>query len=422
MSSNDLFERRATRGSARGAARVWTEAQPHAEVKPNFGWSAALLRVALVGWIVGFGVIGLTILDQDAGSSALDAAQDPEESPSLESDEPLPQPILVDGMSLRMVSRPFDPGFDGDDILDDLGFTRSPDSLAEIDSEHSSRQSVIFANPEDPFNGPIIGLELFGGGGFRPWSANTDTKSLEEFTAQLIQQDGAWTIAPESGLVEVARFSGDVYDNLKLGWQFDFGESDQQLTLQAESSGGPEPASIWVWVNRLLSDGPSDAVISEVEVIGNRGMKLDYGPSLDTDEVIWADSSGFVYRLTAATISGNTSLQMTASDDAERLRVVSRTAWVNAVNEAERTPPVAIVGSVLGAVVVLGLLASLGYFLIRRVARPAVIAAASLVGFYVFGSSGLGGGLSLLTLGFSSAGLALAWWAYRESEVEAGES
>ena len=378
MNGADLLQRRAERGTPRGSDIVWAAAQSSQSPDQKFrnrgpGSSAVLFRVAIVAWTVGLGAI---VYEKVNGDLPLATARSETESAAAESTEPLPEPLLIDGMTLERVSRPHDPDFDGDDLLDDLGLTRG--EVTHF-GEQSPERSVVFADPEDPYNNPIVGLNLLEGGGFRPWSANTGDTPLTDFTSQLVQVDGEWTMPEESGLVEVARLeAGSSYDNLMFGWQFDFGNGNDNVILQAETIPLAIEQTVWVWVARLSQGADQPPTIGEIDVLSHQGVLIDLGRADEpSDEVVWA-ADDFVYRLTADTVQDNTAVSRSAAPETTRLQLVDRADWVEAVKQAESATPMETIGLVLSALGTISLIGSAIVFGVRRSWKPLAIALLTL--------------------------------------------
>lgn len=411
MNGTELLERRAERGTPRGADTVWANAQlaqSPGQKFPNRGpdRSAVLLRVALVAWIVGLGAIVYTNVND---GTSLDTTQGENEPATPDSSEPLPEPLLVDGMKLERVSRPFDPDFDGDDILDDLGFTRG--EVTHFGTEAQPERSVVFADPDDPYNNPVLGLDLLDGGGFRPWSANTGETPLTDLTSQLVQVDGEWTMPADSGIVEVARLDGGAnsYDNLMFGWQFDFANGNDNVTLQAEASPQGAEQTVWVWVARLSRGADQPLQISEIDVLDYQGIRIDLGRTDEpSDEVIWA-ADDFVYRLTAATVQGNSAVSRDASPETTRLQPVDRADWVAAVNRADSFGPAETIVLVLGGLLMLSLIGSAIVFGFRRSWKAAAVALVTIVAVVLVGRGTIPNLLVLVI------GLFAAWWLHRSA-------
>ena len=398
MNTTDLLERRASRSTPRGAAAVWRDAHGcTVEVMPDRRPSG-LFRVALAVWVVALAVAGVAVMFQDDRSAVSD--EQAEEAPQPSSADPLPAPVLVEGGSLARgrdgVSRPTDPRYDADDLFDDvtqLSFTQDPEVTT----------SVIFAREDDGFRGPVVGIELLPGGGFRPWGANVDAAELDRYTAQLRRVDDRWTMPAESGLVEVADLVDDFASRFDLRWQFDFElGGDDRATLQAEVGTPDRPVSEWLWVSRLAKGLETELVLTPIDVLGHAGIVIETGLS---NEVVWSDGE-FVYRLLSSTDDGDTSGGRDATDDVARLRVVERAEWVDAIRASTRET----VLEQLARIALLPLLAlaavSAVLFAVRRsllAAAVAVIAALTLV---------LGTAAEPLTGLLAVAGLAIAWWRF----------
>lgn len=408
MSTNDLLERRAERGVARGAANVWADAQPTmTSQRTDRSW---IFRAALFVWVVGIGLAAvLAVRDSNDIDTTSEA---PGGDPCPTSDEPLPAPLLVEGMDLHRVTPPFDPNFDGDDIFDDL-FGRSGEPEVFHFGERASDYSVIFADPDEPFVGPIIGLSLFDAGGFRPWSANLGDARLDDFTEQLEFKDGEWTMPPSSGLVEVARFSIDPYEQMKYGWQFDFKNGNDRVIVQAETApNDAAAANEWLWLARVVQEGESGPLVEEVEVLGQTGIRIRMASDREDDEIVWA-AGGFVYRVTASTDIGNNSTASAASSEIAKLKVVDRSDWIFAVEDAHRPGIGEVISIVVAVAILLATIGSMLFFGMRRAAKAAGICAALLVTAFATTGLGINGGVPLLAPAMLVAGLVLAWWSYQ---------
>lgn len=372
MNTNDLLERRATRGEPRGAANVWANAQPelaHARPEPP---SRIGLRLAIVAVVVGLVAFGLLA---DRTGDDLDTADDEQPTEIVDSEELLPPPILHSNMTLGRVSRPIDPEFDGDDDIFDDVFAGAPAPIFN-DLDEQGTTTMIFAREDEPFRGPVLGLTLFGSGGFRPWGLNMTQGEFDDLVSRLSQSDGSWVLPEDSGLVEVRRFDDDPYFSLRFGWQFDFGEGSAEAILQSEVA-NHEGRSIdeWTWIARLVGGEfgwhvdiaqPDLAQITPTTVLGHDAIILQPANVEErTDTILWS-SDDFVHRLTASRIEGNTSFARSAVDEAALLGLVDRAEWIAAVDDAE--------GTRFGvAVVVVLLMISAGVFAVIALALLQVL-------------------------------------------------
>mgnify|MGYP007025640532 CR=1 FL=1 len=342
------LEERAERGTPRGAANLWAEVQLEAgrgsrgsaSHRSRIGREATyriaigVLTVAVLGVLVASLVVpprGQTI-ESPAGRGG-----DTEVTPSGE-----PARILVDGMGLRVLHPPVDPN------RENSGF----------DLEETATWR-IFADPDRPFEGPIVGVEILDGGGFRPWGVNLAERSLSDFTDGLTRDGEVWSMASASGLRQVAAFTAPRFDT-PVGWQADFEDEAQAVTWQAETHEG---AGIWVWLVRVLGQDTSGSTARPLEVVGRPGVVVTPGEA-GVEEVMWADET-FVYRLTAADIAGNTSLQIDAGDLVGRLGVADEDTWSQAVSASGRTStPDLLLSRLTGFLTVVLAVAALA-FLIR---------------------------------------------------------
>jgi hypothetical protein len=400
MNTSELLERRASRGTPRGAAAVWRDAhEPFVDAKPDRRPSG-LFRVALAAWVAALAVAGVVVMSQDGRSAVSDGHTEEATAPSADR---LPAPVLVEGGVLARdrggVSRPTDPRYDADDLFDDVTQHTFPDT-SEVTT------SVIFAREDDGLGGPVVGIELLPGGGFRPWGANLDAGELDGYTAQLRRVDDRWTMPAASGLVEVANLVDDFASRLELRWQFDFElGGDDRVTLQAEVGTPDRPVSEWLWVSRLAKGvEATDLTLTPIEVLGHDGIVIETAND-QGNEVVWSDGE-FVYRLLSSTDDGDTSLGRDATDDVTRLRVAERAEWIEAIRASTReTGPEQLARIAL--LPLLGLAAvSAVLFAVRRsllAVVVAVLAALTLV---------LGTATEPTTVVLALAGLALAWWRF----------
>ncbi len=362
MKSDQLLRERAERGTARGPASVWAAADRAAgqPAETDRGQSARWFRVAVVCACTAL-VFAVAVARsigpneptqaglqesaavQESSDPATDAVTDPSDDP-IEPDlrgSPDFAKLLIDGMTLTDVQRPFDEDdAGGEDFLDRLFGPGEEVTPATIDSDPTATQ--IFAEPDDPFNGPIVAIENLAGGGFRPVGANLGDRSIEFYSNQLQRQDGEWSIDPASGLVEVDRAEGHPFDGLKFGWQFDFENGSEVATLLVEPSGG---RGVYVWLARILR--------SEQNGLTTRGTVVLDAPAVavatpsdgpDSGQVYWADEH-YVYRLTTATADGHDRTAGHGLGLVPRLLVVGDSTWELAVAEAD-SPSFGPVGKV----------------------------------------------------------------------------
>lgn len=414
MSVHDLLEERAERGLPRGASTVWAGAHtatrtanpdPIRERRAAPAHSAGWFRLA-----VGLGAAALlfvVIARPGSGPSdpsdtvAPDVSRTGEvASQPHEVDGPLPDPILVEGMTLEQVGEPFDPTACCEPDVFDRFFGREP-GVDTVDTHQEGSQVQIFARPETPFDGPIVGIELLDGGGFRPWGANLGERPLEGFTDQLVRVDGSWAMDPTSGLAEVARFESRIDGWFESGWQFDFADGPETATVQAEPDpGGGE----WVWVVRLLprtGDGGPTVQLAASTVFGQPAIVVNDGRD-EADDVIWTRGD-LVYRFTTGRVEGNTHFSASAVDEIPRLRLADRAEWADAVaGSGDGSIGFSIlIGLQLLAVV--AWLVSAVFFLIKG---PRVLAPVGVLAAFGWVALGPANGLTIVLV----VGLAAAWY------------
>lgn len=405
MNAHDLLERRAERGTARGAANVWADAQPHANTQARHSGTKWALRFALVAWAA---IMGIAVILGAGRSGELETASADGEDQPVESVEPLPAPILVEGMNLQRVNRPWDPGFDASDLFGSSN-PPNPEDITTFGSGELGVEHVIFASENDALSNLIFGIELFEDGGFRPWGANLGGRTLREFTDQLVQVEGEWQIAEATGLVPVARVDSEVRNLNDFGWQFDFVDGADEIILQAETRPNGT-IDEWTWISRIANNR-NDVTISEVEVLGRSAISVTVEND-DDDQVVWVEDD-FVYRLLASTIEGDTSVSTPASDAIDRLAVAEPEVWVDAVREAGQLGVAQGIALLFGLVLVAAVLVSLVFFAFRRHWRSAAISVTTLALLFFSIGFGPSGGPSSVSLLLAIAGLALAWFSYR---------
>jgi len=409
MTAHDLLERRAERGIPRGPAGVWFDAQRSATPaqpsprSPSVLWFrlAVVLSVLVAAGAVGWLATHPQPFNLDPANDGVPAPSDPELSDPAEADDDRttdgqfsreqPDRLVVEGMDLAWIQAPFDFADDNPNFVANSGFEGGEDV-----------ETLVFANAEDPFGGVIVSLELLEGGGFQPWGANLGQESLESFTRHLSRDGDLWVMAPNSGLVEVARFTANQEDPFLFGWQFNFEDGADAVTWQAEPHNGAGP---WIWISRnMVSYGGNAEPVSvvETEVLGRSGLIIDCCQP-DSDEVVWVDGE-FVYRLMASHVENDTALARPASEAIARLKRVDEATWDDLVADADA---VSLGQKVTFGAQVVGVLAwvvSAGFFLGLRPRRLALLGPVVAVGWFAVGPLEPWETLLLVVA------LAVAWW------------
>ena len=405
MNLTTLLEQRSERGTPRGSANVWANAQPALRSPlPTQSRGSWTFRIALAVWLIGIAVAAVFALGEGDDLETATESDTP-----IESSEPLPAPILVEGFELDRTRRPLDPELDADDVFGEP-LVQIGDATFFGNSEVETH--VIFGDPIDPFNNSIVGLELFDDGGFRPWSLNADADDLSSILDTVAQRDGEWTISSDTGLVEIDRFSIDPRFLLDAGWQFDFSNDDEQVTLQAHTTTDAAPVSEWMWVALLVDDSSTSAQeVREVEVLGRSGIVLSTGDIEEpSDAVFWVED-GFAYRLGTSIEVGNRLVSESASDSVELLQVAEETEWVSVVRASGETSSGEIVRFGILSLLLVGLLGLIVAVVVKGYSRTAVVLVLTLV-FSILWLFALGGsgGLSSGVIPIIVVGLGLAWW------------
>lgn len=376
--STDLLERRAERGEPRGAANIWADAQtpiagPLAS-GPNPGVWIFRAAVAISILVAGFFLLnGLSNGDSSTATDEVPRAADSNVSPG-DQDEPLPLPLLVDGMSLDHVTPPINERFDADELFEPVS---SSISRATFGEDEASRR-IVFANPDDPLNDPIMVIDAFAEGGFRPVVVNIDESERQQLIDSASRTGDAWSIGTETGLVSVADFEWEAFILLDLGWQFDFSSGSDRVTLQALAIADNPSLQEWAWLALLLRDDVSTE-LTETSVLDQPGVLLtETFDERVSEQLFWTDGD-FAYRLSADTIVGDTAEPTPVAPAAERLIAVDQDVWVAAVLNSVQF------GSIEGPFFLVALisiaiaLACIVYLLVKR--RFKLVAVVALMAF-----------------------------------------
>ena len=370
--STDLLERRAERGSPRGSANIWAELQaPSPTPLPPKGSAWAFrLAVGVLAAAVGFGVFGIT--NSSTTETVADVAA-PIEDSVTPSEDTLPEPYLVEGLSLAFVAQPTDPEFDADDLLGEPGNLPPPKSDAMNDI-------VIFARSVDDFDGPILGVEVLDDGTTEAWSANLSSTEFASLNAELAQVDGQWTVPADSGLVQVAQFQFQPELRRSQQWDFEFVDTDSldSVVLHANPlrDGGQ-----WENIATYLSTKSDTAVVETVDLEGidRPGIRVEREPQekvfegeeeayiVDLGELVLWDDGDFAYSLDSRfSPTGTEACRRVGCDEligyasvdlgVSRIESSERNVWVTSVANSTflNRPAVFTAGSVI-----FGLLASL---------------------------------------------------------------
>lgn len=255
------------------------------------------------------------------------------ESAAITSAEPLPAPILVEDMIIDLVVRPWGPDFDADDLF---GPVEISDDEAELREQQEQQfggtiETVIYGDPDDPFNNPIFGITIFDDDSFQAISANLDAAGFGDLENQIVDSGGEVSLPTSSGLTEVARVTIDTFDTSDYAWTFFFGATNRTVDTFADLTAmtGPDAGELseWTWISRLLSRG-SEASTETIEVLGQQGVLITY-----TDErpnqLVWVDVEA-AYRFELRSFD-SPELGRSGEALASQLMLVDRADWVQAV-------------------------------------------------------------------------------------------
>ena len=319
--STDLLERRAERGQARGAANVWANAQMPAE-QPEHPKGSWFFRFAVAALVVVAGNAALLALAGgstiDTAGQLTDATQQASEAdvPDIRDFEPLPAPYLFDGQELVTKSQPSVPGADERNV-----FVVESDPVIPSDEE-----LVVFAESPTAFDGPIFVLGPERGNGVDVAGVNMSSEERTAIGDLLVRVDSQWTLPPESGLVEVARFtSADFLTSAT--WAFSFGvlrdtEGNQpvephQAFLVARPMENPTP---WNAIAEIATRNETTS-IEQIRPDTLDGTVLEVTTQTGSnDRAVWTDDE-FVYVLDEAAALRD-------------LRIADRQEWIDAWDQA----------------------------------------------------------------------------------------
>ena len=337
MTASEQLERRAERGRPRGSAQVWAAALTDPPVSQSRTAEPWLFRLA-VGMAAVVGGLALLVTTGLGSTDTSPAAQ--------QNQEPLPAPILLDGVVLTEVAIPTNPAFDADRIFE-------PDRDPADDQAWFEAAASI--EIEDP------GIVVYAAEGTDPTGPvavvmGDDTEPTVEWTLNTLAQnepirptDVGVELADGRQLTEVWRYSNLPAELFQSVWVFDFGLQQTRLTVE------PVEHSIWSVIARFEASAGATVTRRVVPGVDRPGYWLDFEPGSPVGVVFWTDEQ-FMY-----------SLDSTALDQAlDSLTVVDRTVWVDRVSQATRLgeDDGAVVALVLGLILLLlalPLLLPLGY-------------------------------------------------------------
>lgn len=360
MNIGQLLEERAERGSARGSANVWLDAQPQLPTKQRVDVSRFALRAALALSVVVFAAAAAGRAGVGIGEVSRPASETPEAA-----DPNLPAPIWLEDHTLDHVMEPFD--------------------IGQFDSVGSRIiRTRVYVDPASDSAPRVVGIDTLQGGGFQPWGANLSSDAVEELIGEVVRDGDGWGLPAEVTWPEVARFSDDLEDTIRTGWQLDFRRASERPTLQAQpDSGGAE----WLWVARAARNADEPLTARVVTVADRTGLVLQSTNGADEqpsgNEVVWS-SDGFVYRLTNNELVGDTHVQRAAEPLIDQLVVIDRSEWQEAIGDASQPSLATQIEQLLSLIVVLAWLVSAIWFLARGHRSLALVGVLAVVGLLFF--------------------------------------
>ncbi len=362
--TNDLLERRADRGTPRGAAQVWTEAHRTASAGAGGGAdqrrSRAPFRLILVGLIVSIGavlIIGLSGLgewsiqqpdridqaDRDQGDD-----RDDQDDGSEQGSDPRPPSLRIEGFDRTEVSGP--PPLVAPTVVDPI--------------EH-----FIYASSTDPWSESIVGVEQLSDG-YRVWGVNLDLP-LVDYAELVTRTPSGWELEPN----ELQARVGTTTDRMFGSWQFTFVDGDEQAVLLATPHSGNDPVDgLWSHLAWAATSEPRPSIdVSRTTAVGEPALVFEFGGG-QYDELVWADGD-FTYWLRSW--EGASGPPTEASLLADRIYLDG-----DSISVRDAVPGVSgsqALAFMLLLVVVIAIVASVGFFLLRG---PRILAL--VVGWILF--------------------------------------
>ncbi len=261
------------------------------------------------------------------------------ESSTITSTEPLPAPILVEDMTLSQVMRPRDPDFDADDLFGQVEISSGEAEFREEQRAdlQGSIETVLYGDPDDPFNSPIFGITIFGDGSFQATAANLDARSIADLENQIVDNDGEVGLPAGSGLSEITRVTSETLDTSDFAWSFYFGATNRTFdfvtNLTAQTGPDPDELSEWTWISRLLPSGDEfQASTRTIDVLGQEGVLITYSGERPL-VLVWSEAE-VTYQYSALSFD---SPEEFASGEvvASQLTRVDAAEWAEAVINSE---------------------------------------------------------------------------------------
>lgn len=337
---------------------------------------ALAISVLVVGYVLVNGLGGASPTATDELPTSTDA-----EAPPVDEDERLPLPLLVEGMSLDRVMPPINDRFDADELFEPVS---SSISRASFGDDSLSRR-IVFANPDDPLNNPIMVIEAFAEGGFRPVVVNIEEPERQQLIDSISSRGDDWTVGAETGLVSVADFEWEAFTLLDLGWQFDFSSGSDRVTLQALAITDDPSLQEWAWLALLLREDVSTE-LTETSVLDQPGVLLTetFEERVD-DELFWADEN-FAYRLSASTLVGDTLEPSPVALSAERLVAVEQDVWVTAVLDTVQFGSIEGPFFLIALIAIAVALACIIYLLMKRRFKLVAVVALAAIALIAIGA------------------------------------
>lgn len=311
MNAHDLLEARASRGTRRGASNVWANAQLSQPEPPR---SPLSFRLVLGAFVLTLLLGGLFIFDQ---TTDVGTANEPDDGTVTISNvtfdvDDLPAPYLLTTHGIEDISIP--------------GVARSG----------GSGRHIVYAQADDPFDGPVFGVNVEPSGELRSWGINISESERLAFTDQLEQIDGVWQLEGDHDLSEIANYidTGEedwwFFSFFSFGGRIDgdptpFANEIRQLAVRDEDG-----TAIW----RIIAIIANESVfeVERISIAGIEGISPTGGRA--TGDVVW-EFDDFAYHLEASVFEGPPGgigfASVPASDFVDSVFVAEREAWLEAL-------------------------------------------------------------------------------------------
>lgn len=351
MTRNELLERRAERGTPRGASAVWRDANlslDNASSSLQFNgrkgeshttWFRLAIGVAaLVSAFVAF-VPVITNSSSSTTEATRDALPAGADQPEVGPNESEPTGELPDSAGPPPILMDRNAGGSESFELAKIR-TRGPSEEGFAPGAQLATPIRVFAHPSDPFDHSIVVVGL-GDEGDQRVVLNWDEATLASVTEGVVNEDGQWKVDPSLDLVEVANFETEVGDPAISGWELVYeeinGANFERLQREAELTIVPGDIER-LWLNLADAARNSDWTNDADPATERRSAQVAGQQVIFADSrALWLDG-GDVFELR---VYDYDTQGLRQSVDPEKslafLRVASQSEWESQLDESDKT-------------------------------------------------------------------------------------